>query len=781
MEEQTKRTKVLVVDDEKGICSLLSRELTKSGYDVHVASAAEQALQMAEKEQYIVAITDLKMPGMGGMAFLKEIKKKNPGIEVIIITGFGTMETTMEAFQAGAIDYVLKPFNIEDLKLKVKKALDHYHSQQTITLLNENLTNTYVELEKLKDSLEAKVEERTRELTESEKRFRMIIDGSFDPIVTVTGDFGITGWNKGAEFTFGYASGEALSMNLKDFFVLHPEKVVASLTDKMKAEGGFVRNYVTKCFTKGKGEIDVNITASSLEGHGFSMIIRDITRERRIDQMKTDFVSNVSHELRTPLTSIKGSVELILGGTEGPLTDSQKELLGIMRNNTVRLIKLISELLDIAKIESGRIEMDLKAASIITVIKSTIDETKAIAQKKNVNLVLTEPGRSFPDLYIDENRIKQVLVNLIGNALKFTPEKGSVTVSIRETESELQIGVSDTGMGISKENFDMIFEKFRQVDSSSTRAAGGTGLGLSIAKSIIEAHKGRIWVESEPGRGSTFSFSIPKPEKQIAEAMKKEAPEVVAVNKEYRIKRILVVDDDEDLTVVIKGHLEKQGYEIHVANSGMDAIKKAVELKPDLITLDLLMPQVDGYFVTKLLKQNPATKDIPIVIVSAILEKEKCFRLGISDYLTKPFDSQDLIEAVKRTERQIRGEKMKRKVLVVDDDPDIIAVLTLSLTNRDYSVYNAYDGIQAIALAKKEKPDMIILDLMLPSVDGFEVIRNLKKDKETSEIPIIVITGRTIEDKEKAIQLGAKEYLLKPFTMRMLYEELDRILQKEVK
>lgn len=774
--------RVLVVDDEHEICNLLSRELTRLNYEVETAHSGEEALQKIAASSFHVVLSDLKMPGMGGVAFIRELKKVAPETEVIVVTAYGSMDSVMECFREGAFDYIIKPFSIVEVHHKTAKAVDRYHGRTAMKLLNENLTSTYIELEKLKDSLEEKVLERTEELARSEKSYRQIIDGSFDPIFTITPENRISGWNKGAELTFGYTAAETLGKPVDMLFLVHPERVIQTMRERVIAEQGYIRNYITRCLTRGAIEIDVNITASLLDDGTLSCIMRDITREKKIEQLKADFVSNVSHELRTPLTSVKGAVELILTGVEGALTDSQKELLGIVRNNAVRLIRLISELLDVSKIESGKMQMEIKPGDLIPLLKLALDEMKPLAAKKSITLRLDLPAH-LPYADFDEHRIRQVLTNLIGNAVKFTPEQGVIALAAAMQGNEVRLSVSDTGIGIARENHDMVFEKFRQVDSSSTRAAGGTGLGLSITKSIVEAHHGRIWIESEIGQGSTFHFTVPlsltqaQPDVAALDA----ALEAAVAQQDFSIRRILVVDDDKDLTTIISGHLEKKGYEITIANSGMDAIKKAIDLQPQLILLDLLMPQVDGYFVAKLLKQNPRTKDIPIVIVSAVFEQEKCFRLGIADYITKPFDSAVLYEAVGRIEKQVKGEKLKRKVLVVDDDPDIITVLTLSLTERNYIVLNAYDGIQAIALAKKEKPDLIILDLMLPSVDGFSVIKALKGDPEVADIPIIVVTGRTIEDREKAIQLGAREYLIKPFTMRILYEELDKIMDKEVR
>jgi CheY-like chemotaxis protein len=248
---------------------------------------------------------------------------------------------------------------------------------------------------------------------------------------------------------------------------------------------------------------------------------------------------------------------------------------------------------------------------------------------------------------------------------------------------------------------------------------------------------------------------------------------------EYEVKKVLVIDDDKDMVDVIKEHLNKKGYDVTVINSSQEALKAAIDIKPDLITLDLLMPNIDGFTIAELLKQNPSTKNIPIVIISAIFEKERAFKLGISDYITKPFDPSELFNSIKKIEENITGQMQKKKILVVDDDPDISSVLALSLNEQSYNVLNAYDGLQAVAAAKREKPDMIILDLMLPEMDGFEVLKKIKSDSETMQIPIIIITGRGDDDREKAIKLGANKYLLKPFTVKSLLEELDKILKDE--
>ncbi|MBI5360484.1 MAG: response regulator [Planctomycetes bacterium] len=655
--------------------------------------------------------------------------------------------------------------------------------------VNENHPRSKMEEEFLRtvaDTLAGILERKNAEIEQlkSEKKYRRIINDSFDPIITLNAHMEITGWNKGAELIFGYGEQEALCKHINFLFPAGQKNDVKPDWTALK-EKGVIKNSIVKSAAKNNKIIFVNITASSLGKEGFSVIARDVTSEKMIDRMKSDFVSNVSHELRTPLTSIKGAVELLLTGAEGPLSDSQKEFLTIVKNNSARLIKLISDLLDLSKIEAGKIEMEIKRARLGKIIADAVTEIKMIAVNKGINISVRN-GENSAEILCDENRIRQVLINLMGNAIKFTPQGGAITVTLEETEEWLQINVTDTGTGIAKEDFTKLFEKFQQLDSSSTRPAGGTGLGLAISKSIVEAHKGRIWLESKLGQGSTFSFALPKTKEDSAvpaEPVKEkkdiriETQAIIPNHAPAGIKKILVVDDDEDIARVIRGHLEKEGYEVIVAHSGLDAVKKAVELQPHLITLDVLMPNMDGFTVAELLKQNPKTQNIPVVIVSIVFDKEKGYKLGVADYITKPFDHEKLIQSIKRIEMERSDKLNKKKILIVDDDSNVVALLTMALTGKNYHTFGAYDGFQAISIAKREKPDIIILDLMLPEMDGYEVIKVLKNDPETADIPIITITGRNEPaDAEKTRELGVKEYLLKPFTTKTLLDELDNII-----
>ena len=501
----------------------------------------------------------------------------------------------------------------------------------------------------------------------------------------------------------------------------------------------------------------------------------NISRQKEIDQMKSEFISQVSHELRTPLASIKGSTDLLLAGTEGELNPDQRNFLGIVKNNADRLIRLIGDILDLSKIEAGRLQLQMRLINIDDLVKEVISNIRVLAEDKDLEMEVSIPER-LPRIPIDPDRIRQVLINLISNAIKYTPT-GNVRVGVADRGETLEISVKDTGIGIDPKDFDRIFEKFQPVDPSQPKGVS-VGLGLSICKGIVEAHGGEIWIESEPDKGSIFTFALPKEKRRTEE----ELPRKVSGVTGKSFKKILVVDDDLDMLKVFSSCLEKEGYEVAMACDGREAVKKAREIKPDLITLDILMPEMDGFEVLERLKDHEETKEIPVIIASIVRDPDKkLFRFGIADYLRKPFDPELLIEHVKKIEGQTDQARTK-KILIVEDEPDLVRIISNILTQEGYHPMGAYGGEEALILARHDKPDLILLDLMIPRVDGFEVIRQLKKDKATSSIPIIVLTIRDIEsDRVKALGLGATAYMTKPFSQDILAKEIRKRLSETIR
>ena len=387
-------------------------------------------------------------------------------------------------------------------------------------------------------------------------------------------------------------------------------------------------------------------------------VFSDMTQEVTLERMKSDFVSNITHELRTPLAAIKGAADLILGGLEGPVNPGQKRFLKIIKGNTERFIKLINGLLDLSKIESGKVKMNFAKQSILPVISEVLDSLRPLVNEKKVILETKIPERTGT-IKFDRDRISQVLVNLVSNAIKFTPEKGEITVEVQEFSDRVDVNVSDTGIGIAPENLSKVFDRFYQVNSSTTKTAAGTGLGLVICKDIINAHRGEIWVVSEVGKGTKFTFSLYK-EGARGERTEEDFPnpKPKSRKKPFVVKKVLIVEDDANLAEIMKTCLEKKNYEVIIAPTGKDAIKLTKKEQPDVITLDVLLPDINGFEILKTIKNYETTKDIPVIMVSVTEDENKVkgMKLGLFKFLPKPFQMEQLFLTIRKIEEVLNKE-----------------------------------------------------------------------------------------------------------------------------
>jgi len=390
------------------------------------------------------------------------------------------------------------------------------------------------------------------------------------------------------------------------------------------------------------------------EAIGRVVTFRDITKEKEVDDMKTNFVSTVSHELRTPLTSIKGALTLLLDEQVDEL-ETRREFLKIAEQNTDRLISLISSLLDLSRIESGRVNMRFSRLDLGELVKGVVGASSMAARQSGVTVEARAIGKE-PVVLGDREKLEQTLTNLIGNAIKFSDPGGKVLVTTETLEGEVRLTVEDEGIGIPNDKLDRIFERFYQVDMSATRRIGGTGLGLTISKAIVKEHGGRVWAESPvtpDGRGARFIVSLPMVELAMRDdeeplpAMS--LPEPVETPHEDRSRTVLIVDDDPGIVRIHKASFEREGYQVLTAMTGHEALRVARAEKPGFIFLDVLLPDLDGFDVASILKGDVATRDIPIVFTTVLGEeaRERGISLG-AGYITKPFQEQQLISTVKR-------------------------------------------------------------------------------------------------------------------------------------
>ncbi len=503
-----------------------------------------------------------------------------------------------------------------------------------------------------------------------------------------------------------------------------------------------------------------------------------LERMREVDRLKTQFLANMSHELRTPLNSIIGFSRVILRGIDGPLTELQQADLTAIHNSGQHLLGLINDILDLSKIEAGKMELALEDIDLPDTIKGVMSTAIALVKDKPVELRQNVPA-DLPPIKADPRRIRQVILNLVSNASKFT-ERGSITVSVvvHPSRRELFVSVSDTGIGVPADKLEHIFEEFTQIDASTTRKVGGTGLGLAISRRFVEMHNGRIWVESQLGVGSIFTFALPLAVPAEPDAERAAPGPEVAPGK----KVILCVDDDPGVITLYRRYLDKQGYQVVGLNDASRAVEEARRLQPFAITLDVLMPNRDGWAVLAELKTTPEVSRIPILVCSIVEDESKGFSLGASDYLVKPIVESELLRALDR----VGTGKPAQTVLIVDDEPEAIRLVRRILDGRSgFRVLEAQGGAQGIASVQAHRPDLVLLDLMMPDLDGFAVLDTIRGNRLTHSTPVIIVTAKDLTEEDRARLRGKTSALLNKglFAPEKLLSEiamaLDQLTRKE--
>lgn len=502
--------------------------------------------------------------------------------------------------------------------------------------------------------------------------------------------------------------------------------------------------------------LETNCQDSYCKSFGSVILVRDITQEKEIDAMKTDFISTVSHELRTPLTSVLGFASIIQEKLEEdifPFLPHEehktkktirrvKDNINIIISEAERLTALINDVLDIAKMEAGKLDWKQEAISIEKLIERSLAAISALFVTKDLELI-RDIQPELPHIIGDENRLMQVLINLISNAVKFT-HQGSITCSAKLINHNIVVSIIDTGNGIALEDQTKVFDKFKQVGETLTDKPQGTGLGLPICKQIIQHHGGNIWVESELGKGSNFSFSIPIQVNTI-----NQFEQIVNLNtivqqlQEHstnntsnsdRKKTILVVDDDANIRELLRQSLQNQGYAVREATDGLDAIYQIKADKPDLIILDVMMPQINGFDTAAILKNDPTKMDIPIIMLSIFEDKERGYQLGIDRYMTKPINNNKLMKEIGSLLSQGTSAK---KVLVVDTTASTLFTLSQILKAQGYNVVEASNGEECIEKALSIKPDMIIVDSVLSQ--EHDLVKTLRFEKGLENLFFILL------------------------------------------
>jgi signal transduction histidine kinase/DNA-binding response OmpR family regulator len=515
---------------------------------------------------------------------------------------------------------------------------------------------------------------------------------------------------------------------------------------------------------------------------------------------KSEFLANMSHELRTPLNAIIGFSEVLKDGLLGGMTAEQTEYVTDIFGSGQHLLSLINDILDLSKIEAGKMALDLEALDVDTMLGNSLSIIKEKSAAHGIQLQLDEP-EPLGTALLDGRKTKQIVYNLLSNSVKFTPEGGSVRLRARKvTRSHienwtapeatrlrmplppgdftefLELVAEDTGIGIAPADAPRLFRAFSQVDSSLSRATEGTGLGLALVLKLAQLHGGTVALASTPGQGSRFTVWLPWRQARAARADAAATAESPTLPRAGR-RLALVIEDNDRAAELVRLQLEPEGFDIVRAASAKDGLDLLAKQRPAVIILDIILPDMDGWALLAQIKQQGApSAGVPVVIASIVADQHKGFSLGASAVLQKPVSREDLVATLDglglvRANRSI-------KVLVVDDDPKAVELLAAYLAEPGYTVLRAYGGSEGIAVARRERPDLLVLDLMMPEVNGFDVVEALRSGAETAAIPIVVVTAKTLTAEDRAVLNGYVASILEKasFSHGRFAEEVQRAL-----
>jgi PAS domain S-box-containing protein len=666
-----------------------------------------------------------------------------------------------------------------------------------LALVIGRLRRSSADLTQRASALEREVSERKGAedaLRESEEKYRHIINAAADAIISIDEAGLVCEFNRAAEQIFGFSAVEILG---KPLTAIIPERLrqqhIAGLQRYLATGQRHLprwHNIELPGLTKDGQEFPLEVSFSLLEAGEkkfLTGVLRDITERKRTEaelqrtkeaaeaatQAKSEFLANMSHELRTPMNAIIGFTRLVMRRSKDILPPREHENLGKILISAEQLLTLINDILDLSKIESGRMEVHPVTLQLEALVDTCLRTVEPMIKSEHLRLVKAIEA-DLPPLITDQDRLKQILVNLLSNAVKFTAE-GSVTVTARSQDGVVALAVADTGIGIPADKLELIFEEFRQVDSSIARTYGGTGLGLPISRRLARLLGADLTVQSTVGVGSTFTVTIPlgtDPAPPALCSTRLPTCEKLA-NPLDTDKVVLAIDDDPDVIYLLHENLAEAGYRVVGALSGREGLQKARELRPLAITLDILMPHQDGWQVLYELKAEPVTRAIPVIVLSIVDNKALGYRLGACDYLIKPFDRETILTALAHVPPQ------QGCLLVVDDDPQVVDLVCQLLEGEPYEIMAAADGQEALEVIGRRRPEAILLDLLMPRMDGFALIEQLQQDPQSRQIPVIVLTAKTLAAAEQALLEQSVRTVMQKrgLDRKTLIQELRGLLQ----
>lgn len=799
---------VLFLEDNIYDVKLAQIELSDAGFELTWQRVESEAAYLAALDPSLdLILSDYHLPQFDGISALHLMFENGFDIPFILVSGLIGEDIAAEAMRRGAADYILKD-RMTRLGPAVTRALE--------------AKNTQREKQRALDALRAS-ETELRTIFASMTDFVMVVDKEGRCLKLSPTNFVGHYW----------PTDNLLGKKMYEFLPEHfHEMILASLAQALASEQPVYMDYSQEI---GAEKFWFNISLSRLNSDEILWVARDVTERRQAEekilelnaqleqrvaeitltnqylvqakkyaeaasQTKSEFLASMSHELRTPLNAVIGFSEILVDESFGPLNPKQNRYVNNILNSGRHLLGLINDILDLAKVEAGRMQLEISTFDITNALQEVFDVVQSLAIKKQI-LVTLDMAPALSKISADDAKVKQILYNLLSNAIKFTPEGGRINVHVEQGMSSalgsgtstngtvpaqaqgrmevLRIAVSDTGIGLSLEDQGRIFGAFTQGDSSYARRQEGTGLGLALTKQLVGLHRGTISVQSPGvGQGSTFTVILPveieagSAETRIASALGD--PSAPPPTGDWPV--ILVVEDDPSSRELLAIYLNRASYRVIQAMDGEQAVQMARELQPDAITLDVMLPKKDGWQVLTEIKADPRTASIPVVMVTMTDDRDLGFVLGAVDWLVKPVDQRTLLNVLQKAISSTQNGTIS--VLVVDDNPQSVELLSDLFSNRGYRVLAATGGQQAIDICLASQPDAIFLDLMMPDVSGFEVVHRLRADPQTQHIPIIVYTAKELTETERQ-QLNAQVQVItsKASTpVERLLQELQRLI-----